>query len=136
MNWQSKLQPVISEIERDAYNRGWEDCLANVVRMAQNPNTPQQPRLDLNDTPRKLASVGSGGGDRTIASIVEDFVKNHPGQRGNAIVSFVASEVPEKSRKVLDRTVRTALVRLKSKEKIRSMDGRWFHPEGASETTP
>jgi len=64
---------------------------------------------------------------RTANDLVLAHVRDYPGQRGVDIAAAFARQIPE-------RTVRTALHRLKNGEKIKIVDGRWYVCETAPAT--
>jgi hypothetical protein len=112
------LKSLVDDIQRQAYQRGWEDAVASILEAARSkagvaalpspvlgaPHQPSQPMID----------------------IVREIIRSHPGARGSQIVSEVQKVRPEQTRKSLDRTVRTALMRLKKRGAIESRSGVWY----------
>jgi hypothetical protein len=68
-------------------------------------------------------------GGKPMIDMVQDIIRARPGARGVEIVSAMQDERPDQSRKSLDRTVRTALMRLKKRQAIETRDGGWYIKE-------
>jgi hypothetical protein len=69
-----------------------------------------------------LHNLSSETRDPTANALVLIYITENPGQRGVEIATAFVGRLPE-------RTVRTALHRLKGAGKIRNVDGRWYTPE-------
>jgi hypothetical protein len=63
----------------------------------------------------------------TAAELVEQYISENPGKRGVEI----ANNFEKHAFRLPERTVRTALHRLKKAEKIKIVDGRWYAAEAA-----
>jgi hypothetical protein len=117
---------IIAQIERAAYQKGWNDALAHVVNVARNPMPPdQQQSLPLHVANGKHDD-GSSNGQPTMVETVNNIIVQQPGLRGADIVSALHKKMPDKQRKSIDRTARTAIMRLKKRHKIESISGKWY----------
>src|SRR5690349_17028634 len=105
-------------LEDAAFKKGWEAAFSYIMSAAK---TPVQQSLPLPST----------HGERSIIEVVHELVKTSPGLRGYAIVDAMVAGNPRKDRKSLDRTTRTALMRLKNRGAIDSRNGLWYPKEGA-----
>ena len=135
-NWTDKLEPIIAEIEREAYKKGWDAALRHVVDIASNPAQPAQRSLPLVSEPLvnnalNGATIAQSSATLTMVDVVGQVVRHSPGLRGTDIVSAIHGVNRDKDRKAMDRTVRTALLRLRKKGAIVSRDGGWYPKEAA-----
>jgi hypothetical protein len=134
MNWNDRFSPLIAEIEAAvaaAYQRGWDDAVQAIMQAAQKPAQAVQQSLPLQH-PRQVRPSGELSNSKTATPLIElvlNIVKTHPGVRGADIVTYATLVMPDKERKLLDRTVRTGLLRLKQRERIISIDGKWYAAE-------
>lgn len=129
--WLVEIKKIVDKIaeerERDAYQRGWNDCRAQIVAAAQMPGLyANQPQLPL---PSGLYKAP----ERPIIDVVHDLIKTTPGLRGTAIVDAMMLGNPRKNRKSMDRTTRTALMRLKKRGAIVSDHGVWYAVDAEEE---
>lgn len=125
MDWKERFSPIIAEIEAAAYERGWSDCAQSIMNAARHPPKPVQTAMSFAPA-RGLSEIEE---DEPVIEIVHRYVQENPGKRGNAIVDYVAGHRPDRDRKLVDRTVRTALMRLKNREKILAVDNGWYPAE-------
>jgi hypothetical protein len=129
-SWLLEIKKIIDKIaderERTAYQRGWSDCRAQVVAVtASMPGIALQPQV-----PESYYRTP----ERPIIDVVHDLIKASPGLRGTAIVDAMMMGNPKKNRKSMDRTTRTALMRLKKRGAIFSDGGVWFPIEVVEES--
>jgi hypothetical protein len=120
---------IIAQVEQAAYQRGWNAALEHVVNVARKPIPPEQQQA----LPLQLANgthaTGEADAPLTMIQMVSDTIVQHPGLRGADIVSAVHKLMPDKEKKSIDRTARTAIMRLKKRRKIESVSGKWY-PSG------
>lgn len=135
-DYQKALRDLLIEAERAVYQRGYRDAVKKIVAAAQPESQPDQPTLlpyvvhrDVRPHNLLMSSLPP------VIVIVSDLVKAFPGQRGTAIVDMVAQKTGDRDRKRIDRTVRTALMRLKQRKEIEARDGQWW-PRGGEKVTP
>ncbi len=125
-----EIKRIIAQVERDAYQKGWNAALEHVVNVARKP-IPQEQQQPL------PFQVINGKADinepMTMIQMVTETIADHPGLRGVDIVAAVHKRMPGKERKSIDRTARTAIMRLKKRGKIEAIGGKWF-PSGASDS--
>lgn len=124
-DWVSKIRPVIEEIERAAYQRGVNDTLARIMAIAKPNGTA------VMQQPLSFSASAPTASKRPMIDVVRELIRTSPGLRGTAIVDAVSVGNPQKERKSIDRTTRTALMRLKKRGLIESRSGAWFPKEAA-----
>jgi hypothetical protein len=118
----AKIKAILDDAERVAYQRGWDDAVAHIVTAAkQVPSTGVQARLPFHE-----AKTPQG---KPLIDVVKEMIKVSPGLRGTAIVDAILKDNPSRTRKSIDRTTRTALMRLKKRDAIESREGRWYPKE-------
>lgn len=120
-----KLAPVVAEIERDAFQRGWQAAFQHIARQAAQPPIPQQGALSLLDIP----DAPTQDETQSVIVLVEDWIKHHPGQPGHEIVKMMQRQFSSRDGRAVERTVRTALARLKARGKIENRNGSWWKME-------
>ena len=123
-----ELKRIVAETESRAYQRGWDDAVAHILAAARETKTPRQISMPLGDT---HTEDGPPQGERPMIDEVYNWIRLAPGTRGAAIVNAVFHDHPQKDRKSLDRTVRTALMRLKKRGAIENRNGAWYPKEAA-----
>jgi hypothetical protein len=116
----SRLDAIVSELEDAAYKRGLDDALRAITEAVArlrdvNPISPQPHKT----TPRLRAGSDM---DRVL-----EAVKRKPGLRGIELVSVLE----ENGTPVEERTLRTALHRLKVRGFLENRETRWFPAESA-----
>jgi hypothetical protein len=109
------------------FDRGWDaafeylktpmsDVKAAAIKSHQ-PDKPVQPPLPL------MFLGPDADKDITAADVVYDYIRANPGKRGVEIATAMEERVPP----IPERTVRTALHRLRHQaEKIKNVDGKWY----------
>ena len=119
----TRIKAILTEAEKAAYRRGWEDAFTRILATAKAPTPPEL----ILTSERETSARGRG----QIIQIVRDLVRASPGLRGTAIVDAVMQGNPGRDRKAIDRTTRTALRRLSKRPSggIENRDGRWY-PKG------
>ncbi len=124
------LSKYTAKVRRRGWSGGWDvgypsgrksvlDALDNRLTETPAPRAPVPP-VDANIT-RLSNLVGIAG--ITAADSVLNFITKFPGKRGVEIAQALSNALPE-------RTVRTALHRLKNK-KIKVVNGGWYTIEAA-----
>lgn len=111
-----KALSYIKEMQSAAYKRGWNDALKAINKAAHAvvaaPNIAGielDSEKDMNDNPFR------NGSD---AARVYDYVRNNPGRSGMEIIQALNY--------VDERTIRTALHRMKLRGFVQNLDGRWY----------
>ncbi len=124
---QSDVERLLAEVERmkrEAYDRGWRDAIGAVRKTM---------RKEINALSRPSAGAASTTvvkrEHRGVPSMVVNIIKERPGLRGVEIV-----EAAQEHGDTNQRTIRTALRRLRKKGKIEQRDGHWFLPGAVAET--
>ncbi len=125
------FREIIAQVEREAYQRGHDDAVKKIMAAAQ-PASPSPPT-----TAKQKPNVWalSFSRDKSVVKTVQDIIATYPGQRGTTLVDMVAKLSPGRDRKSVDRTVRTALMRLKKRQLIEPRDGKWW-TKGEKVTPP
>lgn len=111
------------------WDEGWEAGRKSVIEhfqkgLSEKPTPappPPPPPPPLRGEPPRLSLLSAAG--RPAAENVFNYIEKFPGRRGVQIADALSNVFPE-------RTVRTALHRLKNK-KIRIVNGRWYTIEAA-----
>jgi hypothetical protein len=121
MDQWAQLKAIIEDIEQRAYQRGWDDAVAHILKAAKSPS--------LRSVLPSAAIVPPHHSNQPMIDMVREIIRSHPGARGSEIVTEVQKVRPDQPRKSLDRTVRTALMRLKKRGAIESRGGVWYASE-------
>lgn len=113
----AQLDQFIEGLEADAYRRGYNAAVGEMQKLLSSMGSAVAPSPSDGAGPRR-------GSDQEL---VLRTIQQRPGHRGVDIVQFLEGQVQE-------RTIRTALHRLKRKGLIQKIGDRWFAPAG--EETP
>lgn len=133
MTWQKQIHDIITRVEREAYQRGYDAAIERIVaaaspaRHAIHQDTKPAAAAKLDEATLDLLATVHGG---SVIAEVKGYIEKFPGQRGADLVELVAKAHPDRGRRTIDRTVRTALHRLKTREKVEVRDGQWWPSEG------
>lgn len=124
---------AIDEAFKDGFRSGWEEAFRAMAQVAaekagrdapENFSVPQI-RFAEDDAPPRLVSVDEDEEHGpSVHDAVYSLIKQRPGLRGVELISILRKDREH----VHERTVRTALYRLKKAGKIRVVDGRWYTP--------
>ena len=116
------ITQIVTQIEareKAAYEKGWQDAVANIVAAArQGVPATTKPIEKTRTEPLRP--------ERPIVTVIEDIIKEHPGWRGADIFREAVNRVEGSEFKTMDRTGRTALMRLKKRGKIMKREQRWY----------
>lgn len=112
MSAHASLKHAINQLEAEAYKRGWEEAMAAIQKAAVNV------QKDLFANPVRDDSLQ----DRSTIELVREIIETSPGLTGVQIVEKATMKDPAAH----ERTVRTALRRLRMREIIRNENNRWF----------
>ena len=121
------ITQAVRRLEQAAYERGWNDALASILDAAKKGMPSQEtaaPALPF----EPATSHQTTGGPRTI-DVILDVVNQAPGLRGAEIFREVARRIPGSNPKVLDRTGRTALRRLRERGLVSQRANKKWYPE-------
>lgn len=127
---------IAEQIENDGYQRGYRQAvkdvrralgtvLDNILKDGEVPADDDQPSLPLTSAPSKakVKQRRSRGGDVPSAQdLVFEFIRAIPGQRGAQIVG----SLEQMGTPVEERTVRTALWRLRKRGMIEQRGNEWY----------
>jgi hypothetical protein len=124
------LNRIAADLEAEAFQRGWNAAIAAIMAAVNSQPIPKPennstsiPAQDLFKPKRKR--MRGFRSDSTV-SLVLDKIKHIPGLTGVEIVNALQ----EKNPKIEERTVRTALRRLRIKYgQITNQEGRWYLAE-------
>lgn len=135
MNTQNELDRLIAEIKKEAFQDGWNAAVRAVTvaanEMADKPATRTGSRLKKPATKqRQRRRLKAGAAPSTVVAILQ----NEPGLTGAGIIA-AANKGKAEGRAVAERTIRTALARLKASEKIVQIENRWYLPRNAPTNT-
>jgi hypothetical protein len=117
-----KIDSLLAEVDRESYARGWRDAIAALQEKA-----PEMAPIDA-DKRGNGADVDSAARQRQrgrpekAISLVKNEIFGEPGLRGVDIVR----SLEKKGTPVVDRTVRSALRRLKGSKTVWQRNGRWY----------
>lgn len=121
-----ELEQVIAKIEAEAYQKGWADAISSVFAAAQNQGTykavPAKKSAGMAQ-PDAGKSVGGQPGFRSGSTVLLalDLIKKRPGLTTSDIIAHLKNDDPH----IVERTIRTALGRLKAKRYAGQNEGRW-----------
>lgn len=110
----------LERLEREAYKKGWDAAIAHVLSAAQQS---AQPSVKL-EVP--VASMDTAGQEPSVIDLTLNAIRSGNGLAGHQIAKMVQSAFPADRHKAVERTVRTALARLKNRGKIENHEGKWF----------
>jgi hypothetical protein len=131
----SSFSKIAEQIEKDGYERGYRQGIKDARRSMGGAlddllKTPADSELEaslplLPDDPVQIEKRVAGealGNKKSAEARVLDAIVLVPGQRGAEVVSLLEAT----GEPIKERTVRTALFRLKKSGSIGQIDGRWF----------
>lgn len=121
-----QIARLVQAAEEAAYRRGWEDACAALKETVDavkanyfNPPT----NAEMSETVKVTPHHGRTGRPASVAiNVVEDCINRAPGMKGVEVVNaaqHIDASIPE-------RTVRTALRRLKIDKKIWQRNKQWY----------
>src|SRR5450432_268767 len=119
---------LLDEMEREAresYARGWRDAIAALQAKAPEMGPAPLPTITisvLEQDSETSPPVRSRGRPEKAISLVRSEIFGDPGLRGVDIVKSLAN----KGTPIVDRTVRSALRRLKKGRVIWQRNGKWY----------
>lgn len=121
-----ELELLITKIEEESYHRGWADAIASLVEASQKCGTPQVPPIKKNAPPPKSDGgkrLGGQPGFRSGSTVFTamELIRKRPGMTTSEIISHMTANDPS----VVERTIRTALGRLKDRDHAVQDEGRW-----------
>lgn len=120
----------IHRLEKEAYQRGWNDAAAKIVAVAsQGVPVAKQPSpkgADAQDLAPKKGRSERREHAIPIIDVILGVIQDRPGLRGAEIFREAVNRVSGSNFKTMDRSGRTALARLKTRGKIRIRQKRWY----------
>ena len=122
MDTKERFMRLIDEIKREEYQRGWNDAVENLVAAARMGITaPDHP-------PDAVPMPPTQEDGTSVIDMVQSVIQDKPGRRGVIILKEVANRMGAEF-KVIDRTGRTSLSRLKKRGKIVQRGNKWYPAE-------
>ncbi len=113
---------------RHGFSSGWDAAKEHFMAQVEKQHTAippvPPPPPQTNKTPQGLMPIQKPGSPPAVV-LVFRFIAANPGQRGVEIAQSLEGQLPE-------RTVRTALHRLKTAERIQIVDGLWYVAQAAA----
>jgi ribosomal protein L31E len=120
-----QIDRLLAAVERESYARGWRDAIAALQAKA-----PELPPRDSDTGMGRNATNDSAekhrGRPPKAISMVRELILDHPGLRGVDIANQLDG-------KVIERTVRSCLHRLRGHHEIWQRKGRWYPKDGNAE---
>jgi hypothetical protein len=119
-----KIDRLLAEVDRESYARGWRDAIAALQEKAPEL-APIDPIADKRGNGAEIDSVAcqrQRGRPEKAISLVKNEIFGEPGLRGVDIVR----SLEKKGTPVGDRTVRSALRRLKGAKTVWQRNGKWY----------
>lgn len=119
-----KIDSLLAEVDRESYARGWRDAIAALQEKAP-AMAPIDPIADKQGNGANVDSVErqrQRGRPEKAISLVKNEIFGEPGLRGVDIVR----SLEKKGTPVVDRTVRSALRRLKGSKIVWQRNGKWY----------
>lgn len=107
----------VKRLEKEAYQRGWDDAVARILAAASK-DIPVS-LLPTMDSARPKPDI-------PMIELIHDIIKKHPGLRGASIFRRVVARIPGSDFKTVDRTGRTSLSRLKKRGRIGQINKKWY----------
>gem|GEM_PF-7017669 len=125
----AEIKRILERATTLAYQRGWNAAMAEVHKMAMkaahDADADISPDLNQGAEANDLFASGRRGGrPNTSETKVYQAIIALPGNTG----AFIAGQLPD----IHERTVRTALRRLRMKRKIEQRDKGWFAVSGGT----
>ena len=130
MTTTEKIMQVISELEREAYQKGWTDAFANIMAAASQ-RMPVTERPVPAVTPPVQKANGQSEPGASVIEVISGIIKDQPGLRGVEVFRRAVAKIPGSDFKTMDRSGRTTLSRLKQRGKIRQRGKKWYPIEEA-----
>jgi hypothetical protein len=119
-----KIDRLLADVERESYARGWHAAIAELQAKAPEI-APIDPIADTRGNGGDVDSITrhrQRGRPEKAISLVKNEIFGEPGLRGVDIVR----SLEKKGTPVVDRTVRSALRRLKGSKTVWQRNGRWY----------
>jgi len=131
----AEVLAIVRRLEREAYQKGWRDAVAAIQEAAGQVTAVvrERPRLKR---PAMVLGKGRASYKMPVIDIIFQVISEHPGLRGSDIFREAVERVPGSDFKTMDRTGRTALMRLRKRGKIEQRNGKWFPTEREQKKTP
>lgn len=121
----------IRRLEKEAYQRGWNDAVAKILAAAS-----QGMPINEHTASAVPPSAGKGNGplksEIPIIEMIHGIIKERPGLRGADVFREAVTRIPGSDFKTMDRSGRTALKRLKDRGRIMQRSKKWY-PKKESE---
>ena len=123
-----QINRLLSDVERESYARGWRDAIAALQAKA-----PELPLPDSAVTFETAKANGSAEPEKArgrppkAIGIVREIIFAQPGLRGVDIANQLEG-------KVIERTVRSCLHRLRGHHEIWQRKGRWYPKDNSSDS--
>jgi hypothetical protein len=119
-----KIDSLLAEVERESYARGWRDAIAALQEKAPEmaPSDPNADKRGNGASADPGAHQRQRGRPEKAISLVKNEIFGDPGLRGVDIVR----SLEKKRTPVVDRTVRSALRRLKGSKTVWQRNGKWY----------
>lgn len=109
----------------EAYARGWRDAIAALQSQAAQLGVPTNAKQEAADSPPPPKPRGRPA---KAISLVRDAIYSTPGLRGVDLIGKLSTgDTP-----VVDRTVRSALRRLRKSRVIWQRNGKWYPKQNES----
>jgi hypothetical protein len=115
----------------EGFSAGWEAGRKRLQEVMEQVTAQPEPASTRVSQPTSLAlfPMDAAGPNIRAADVVLQIISSRPGIRGIEIVNATL----DAGSPMLERTVRTALYRMKRDGRIRNLGGRWFTAEAAPE---
>lgn len=114
MNRAAEIRRILAQATKSAYEQGWNDAMKAFEQAASSHLSPSNQQMELPDMP----PAPSPDVPTTAAGMVEMAIIAVPGLSG----AEIARQLPA----IHERTIRTALRRLKLKKRIVQRNKGWF----------
>ena len=130
----------IGRLEKEAYQRGWNDAADNILAAARQGKSAVI-RLGPDMPLAPISSKDETGGERVgpstpVIDVICDVINDRPGLRGADIFREAVNRVPGSEFKKMDRTGRTALARLKNRGRIYQRSKKWYPKKETKNEAP
>jgi ribosomal protein L31E len=126
-NRREQINRLLAEVERESYVRGWHDAIAALQAKAPElPSPDSEASAEIIETNGSVLPEKSRGRPAKAISVVRELISAQPGLRGVDIANQLEG-------RVIERTVRSCLHRLRGHHEIWQRKGRWYPRDNCSE---
>jgi hypothetical protein len=124
-----QIMRIIEKREKEAYQKGWNDAVANIVAAASQgmpAGTLHPAQAARRPRTRLIENHSEHRAGTKAIDVILQIISERPGLRGIEVFKEAVARMPGSDLKTMDRTGRTALKRLRERGKITQRAKRWL----------